>query len=189
MRPPQTIKSHAPREKKILNTLDLQNVARQENDPKPWSCKDSYFECYHPKATHEKPNFVDSIFTLFTPSQTNENQDMRKPRIEYFGQTDENSIVKLEEPHVYTNNLPQHFPKLNNNRTNLSTSIAYILQKVKRIHEMLDITSLTKQIPNDQLSSKETSMLLQTGHSEQNKQTPFQGHNEYDSVDSCLFQG
>jgi hypothetical protein len=189
MRPPQTIKSHAPREQICLNTLDLQNVARQENDPKPWSCKDSYFERYHPKATHEKPNFVDSIFTLFTPSQTQENQDMRKPRIEYFGQTNENSRVKLEEPQVYTSNLPQHFPKPDNNRTNLSTSMAYILQKVKRIREMLEIPSLTKQIPDDQLSSEETSTLLQTGHFEQNEQTPFQGHSDYNSVDSCLFQG
>jgi hypothetical protein len=98
MRPPQTIQSHTPREQIFLNTLNLQNVARQEDDHKPWSCKDSYFERYHPKATHEKPNFVDSIFTLFTPSQIQENQDMRKPRIEYLGQTNENSRVKLEEP-------------------------------------------------------------------------------------------
>jgi hypothetical protein len=33
-------------------------------------------------ATHEKPNFVDSIFTLITPSQTQENQDMREPGFE-----------------------------------------------------------------------------------------------------------
>jgi hypothetical protein len=35
MRPPQTIKSHAPEEQICLNTLDLQSVAKQENDPKP----------------------------------------------------------------------------------------------------------------------------------------------------------
>jgi hypothetical protein len=35
MRPSQTIKSHTPREKNCLNTLNLQNVARQEDDPKP----------------------------------------------------------------------------------------------------------------------------------------------------------
>jgi hypothetical protein len=141
-------------------------VARHENDLKPYSCKDSYFECSHPKATHEKPNFVDSIFTLFTPSQTQENRDMRKPRIEYFGQTNENSRVDIEEPQVYTSNLPQHFPKPDIDRTNLSTSMAYILQKVKRIREMLEIPYLTKQIPDDQLSSKETSTLLQTGNFE-----------------------
>jgi hypothetical protein len=186
---PQTIKYHALREQIFLNTLDLQNVAIQENDHKTWSCKDSCFECYHPKVTHEKHNFVDSIFTLFTPSQTQENQDMRKPRIEYFAQTNENSRVNLVEPQVYTSNLPQHFPKHDNNRTNLSTSMAYILQKVKRICEMLEIPYLTKKIPDDQLSSKETSTLLQTGHFEKIEKTPFQGHSDYNSVDSWLFQG
>jgi hypothetical protein len=173
MRLPQTIKSHAPKEQICPNTLNLQNVARQEDDPKSLSCKDSHFECYHPKATHEKSNYVDSIFTLFTPNQIQENQDMRKPRIEYLGQTSEDSRVKLEEPQVYVGNLPQHFPKPSNDRTNLSTSMAYILQKVKRIHGMLEIPSLTKQIPDDQLSFEETSTLLQIGHFEQNEQTPF----------------
>jgi hypothetical protein len=107
------------------------------------------------------------------PSQIQENQDMRKPRIEYFGQTNENSRVKLEEPQVYAGNLPQHFPKPDNNRTNLSTSMAYILQKFKRIREMLEIPSLTKKIPDDQLSFEETSTLLQTSHFEKNEQTPF----------------
>jgi hypothetical protein len=51
--------------------------------------------------------------------------------------------------------------------------MAYILQKVKRIREMLEIPSLTKQIPDDQLSFEETSTLLQTGHFEKNEQTPF----------------
>ena len=85
MRLPQTIKPHAPKEKNCLNTLNIQNVARKEDDPKSLSCKDSHFECYHPKATHEKSNYVDSIFTLFTPNQIQENQDMRKPRIECLG--------------------------------------------------------------------------------------------------------
>jgi hypothetical protein len=67
--------------------------------------------------------------------------------------------------------------------------MACILQKVKRIREMLEIPSLTKQILDDQLLSEETSMLLQTSHFEQNEQTPFQGHSDYNSVDSCLFQG
>jgi hypothetical protein len=173
MRLPQTIKSHAPKEQICLNTLNLQNVARQEDDPKSLSCKDSHFERYHPKATHEKSNYVDSIFTLFTPNQIQENQDMRKPRIEYLGQTSEDSRVKLEEPQVYAGDLPQHFPKPSNDRTNLSTSMAYILQKVKRIRGMLEIPSLTKQIPDDQQSFEETSTLLQTGHFEQNEQTPF----------------
>jgi hypothetical protein len=106
--------------------LDLQNVARQENDPKPWLPKDSYFERYHPKATHEKPKFVDSIFTLFTSSQTQENQDITEPRFEYLGQTNEDSRMKFEEPQVYTNNQPQHFPKPGNNSTNLSASMACI---------------------------------------------------------------
>ena len=64
--------------------------------------------------------------------------------------------------------------------------MAYILQKVKRIREMLEIPSLTKQIPYDQLSFKETSTLLQTGHFEQNEKPPFltslliddQGHSD-----------
>jgi hypothetical protein len=119
MRLPQTIKPHAPKEQICSNTLNLQNVARQEDDPKSLSCKDSHFERYHPKATHEKSNYVDSIFTLFTPNQIQENQDMRKPRIECLGQTSEDSRVKLEEPQVYVGDLPQHFPKPSNDRTNL----------------------------------------------------------------------
>jgi hypothetical protein len=55
----------------------------------------------------------------------------------------------------------------------MSTSMAYILQKVKRIHGMLEIPSLTKQTPDDQQSFEETSTLLQTGHFEKNEQTPF----------------
>jgi hypothetical protein len=146
-------------------------------------------------ATHEKPNFVDCIFTLITPSQTQENQDMRDPRFEYFGQTNEDSRMKFEEPQVYTSNQPQHFPKPGNNNTNLSTSMAYILQKVKRIRTMLEIPSLTKQIPDDQLSFEGTSTLLQTGYFEQDEKTPFSlltndhGPSDYNSVDLCLFQG
>jgi hypothetical protein len=129
------------------------------------------------------------------PSQTQENQDMRNPGIEYFGQTNEDSRVKFEEPEVYTSNQPQRFPKHSNNRTNLSTSMAYILQNVKRIREMSEIPSLTKQILYDQLSLEETSTLLQTGHFEQNEKTPVflltddHGPSDYNSVDLCFFQG
>jgi hypothetical protein len=188
MRPPQTIKSHTPREQICLNTLNLQKVARQEDDPKPWSCKDPHFERYHPKATHEKSNFGDSIFTLFTPSQIQENQDMRNPRIEYLGQTNENSRIKLEEPQVYDGDLPQHFPKPSNVRTNLSTSMAYILQKVKRIREMLEIPSSTKQIRDDQLLLQEISTLIQTERMKHIERCNH-GHSDYNSVDPCLFQG
>jgi hypothetical protein len=146
---------------------------RQEDDPKSLSCKDSHFERDHPKATHEKSNYVDSIFTLFTPNQIQENQDMRKPRIECLSQTSEDSRVKLEEPQVYARDLPQPFPKPSNDGTNLSTSMAYILQKVKRIRGMLEIPSLTKWTPDDQQLFEETSTLLQTGHFEKNEQTPF----------------
>jgi hypothetical protein len=65
----QTIKPHAPKEKICLNTLNLHNVVRQEDYPNSLSCKDSHFGCDHPKATHEKSNYVDSIFTLFTSKQ------------------------------------------------------------------------------------------------------------------------
>jgi hypothetical protein len=51
--------------------------------------------------------------------------------------------------------------------------MAYILQKVKRIRGMLEIPSLTKRTPDDQQLFEETSTLLQTGHFEQNEQTPF----------------
>jgi hypothetical protein len=124
--------------------LDLQNVARKEDDPKSLSCKDSHFECDQPKATHDKPNYVDSIFTLFTPKQIEENKYMRKPSIECLSQTSEDSRVKLEEPQVNARDLPKPFPKPSNDRTNLSTSMDYILKKVKKIHGMLEIHSLTK---------------------------------------------
>jgi hypothetical protein len=98
---------------------------------------------------------------------------MRKLRIECLGQTSKDSRVKLEEPQVYAGDLPQHFPKPSNNRTNLSTSMAYILQKLKRIRGMFEIPYLTKQTLDNQQSFEETSTLLQTSHFEQNKQTPF----------------
>jgi hypothetical protein len=110
--------------------LDLQNVSRKEGDPKSLSCKDSHFECDYPKSSHENPNYVDSIFTLFTPKKIQENQELRKPRIECLRQTSEESRVKIEEPQVYVMDLPQPFPKTSNDRTNLSTSIDYILQNV-----------------------------------------------------------
>jgi hypothetical protein len=169
----QTIKPHALKEQICPNTLDLQNVSRQEGDPKSLSCKDSHFERDYPKAAHEKPNYVDSIFTLFTPKKIQENQDTRKPRIECLSQTNEDSKVKLEEPQVYARDLPQHFPKTSNDRTNLSTSMEYILQKVQRIRRMLKIPSLKKRTLDDQQLFEQTSTLLQTGHFEENEQTPF----------------
>jgi hypothetical protein len=69
----QTIKPHAPKKQICSNTLNLQKVARKEDDPKSLSFKDSHFEHDHPKATHEKSNYEDSIFTLFTPNQIQEN--------------------------------------------------------------------------------------------------------------------
>jgi hypothetical protein len=59
--------------------------------------------------------------------------------------------MKSEEPKVHTSN--QNQPA--SNGTNLSTSMSYILQKVKRIREMLEIPFLTKQNPDDQLLFKE----------------------------------
>jgi hypothetical protein len=81
--------------------------------------------------------------------------------------------VKLGETHVYARDLPQPFPKPRNDRTNLITSMAYILQKVKRIRGMLEIPSFTKITPDDQQLFEENSTLLQTGHFEKNEQTPF----------------
>jgi hypothetical protein len=98
---------------------------------------------------------------------------MRKPRIECLSQTSEDSRVKLEEPQVYAMDLPQPFQKHSIDGTNLSTSMAYILQKVKRISGMLEIPYLTKWTPNDQQLFEETSTLLQTGHFEKNEQTHF----------------
>jgi hypothetical protein len=74
---------------------------------------------------------------------------------------------------VYARDLLQPFPKHSNDRTNLRTSMAYILQKVKRIRGMLEIPSLKKRTLDDQQLFEETSTLLQTGHFEQNEQTPF----------------
>ena len=85
---------------KLVQTL-IKNFVRKEDDPKSLSCKESHFERDHPKTTHDKSNYEDSIFTLFTPNQIQENQDMRKPRIDCMSQTSEDSRVKLEEPHVY----------------------------------------------------------------------------------------
>jgi hypothetical protein len=73
--------------------------------------------------------------------------------------------------------------------------MSYILQKVKRIREMLEMPSLTKPNPDDQLSFEGTSTLLQTGYFEQDEQTPFSlltndhGPSDYNPVDPCLFQG
>jgi hypothetical protein len=104
-------------------------------------------------STHKKPNFEDSLFVLNTPML--ENKDMSETN-------------RSEEPRVHSG-------------TNLITSMSCILQRVKRIREMLKISFLTKQDSNDQLSFKGIPTLLQTGHSEKDEQTP-------SSVDPYLFQ-
>jgi hypothetical protein len=65
--------------------------------------------------------------------------------------------------------------------TDPSTSMSCILQKVKRIREMLEISFLKKQDSDDQLPFKGIPTLLHTGHSEKDEQTPF-------SMDPYLFQ-
>jgi hypothetical protein len=77
--------------------------------------------------------------------------------------------MKSKEPQVHTSNQTQ----LASNGTNISTSMCYILQKVKRIHEILEIPFLTKQNPDEQLSFEGNSTLLQTGYFEQDEQIPF----------------
>jgi hypothetical protein len=104
-------------------------------------------------ATHKKPNFEDSLFVLNTPML--ENQDMSE-------------ADKFEEFQVHS-------------ETDPSTSMSCILERVKRIREMLKISFLKKQDSNDQLPFKGIPTLLQTSHSEKDEQTPF-------SVDPYLFQ-
>jgi hypothetical protein len=122
-------------------------------------------------ATHKKPNFEDSLFVLSTPML--ENQDM--------SETNRDSKNRSEEPRVHSG-------------TDLSTSMSCILQRVKRIREMLKISFLTKQDPDDQLSFEGIPTLLQTVHFEQDKQTPSSlltddlGPSDYNSVDPYLFQ-
>jgi hypothetical protein len=65
--------------------------------------------------------------------------------------------------------------------TDPSTSMSCILQRVKRIREMLKISFLKKRDSDDQLPFKGIPTLLHTGHSEKDEQTPF-------SVDPYLFQ-
>jgi hypothetical protein len=65
--------------------------------------------------------------------------------------------------------------------TNPRISMSCILQRVKRIHEMLEISFLKRKDSDDQLPFKEIPTLLHTGHSETDEQTPF-------SMDPCLFQ-
>jgi hypothetical protein len=116
---------------------------------------------------------------------------MSEFRFEYFGQTNEDSKMKYEEPQVHTRNQIQP----TSNGTNLSTSMSYILQRVKRICQMLEISFLTKKNMDDQLSFEGTSTLLQTGHFEQDEKTPFflltndLGPSDSNSVDPFLFQG
>jgi hypothetical protein len=58
-------------------------------------------------------------------------------------------------------------------KTEPSISMSSILQRVKRIHRMLEIPFLKKQDSDDQLPFKETPILLHTGHSETNEQKSF----------------
>jgi hypothetical protein len=53
--------------------------------------------------------------------------------------------------------------------TNPSTSMSYILQRVKRIREMLKISFLKKRDSDDQLPFKGIPTLLHTGHSEKDE--------------------
>jgi hypothetical protein len=122
-------------------------------------------------ATHKKPNFEDSLFVLNT--QMLENQDM--------SETNRDPKNRSEEPRVHSG-------------TNLSTSMSCILQRVKRIREMLKTSFLTKQDSDNQLSFEGIPTLLQTGHVEQDEQTPSSlltddlGPSDYNSVDPYLFQ-
>jgi hypothetical protein len=84
-------------------------------------------------ATHKKPNFDDFLFVLLTLML--ENQDMSETN-------------RFEEPQVHNGN-------------NLDTSMSCILQRVKRIHEIIHF--LTKQDPDDRLYFEGTPTLLQTG--------------------------
>jgi hypothetical protein len=76
--------------------------------------------------------------------------------------------------------------------TNLSTSMSCILQRVKRIREMLKIAFLAKEDPDDQFSFVGIPTLLQTGHFEEDEKTPSLiddlGPSDYNLVDPCLSQ-
>jgi len=106
-------------------------------------------------ATLKKPNFEDSLFVLNTPML--EYQDMSEPRFECFDQTNRDPETKSEDPRVHDG-------------TNLDASMSCILQRVKRIREI--IYFLTKQDPDDQLSFEGNPTLLQTGQFEQDEKTP-----------------
>ena len=93
-------------------------------------------------ASHKKANFEDSLFVLNTPML--ENQDMSETN-------------RSEEPRVHNGN-------------NLDTSMPCILERVKRIREIVHF--LTKQDPDDQLSFEGTPTLLQTSQFEQDEKTP-----------------
>jgi hypothetical protein len=69
----------------------------------------------------------------------------------------------------------------NSKETDPSISMSCILQRVKRIREMLEVSFLKKQDSDDQLPFKGIPTLLHTGHSETDEQTPF-------SMDPYLFQ-
>jgi hypothetical protein len=128
-------------------------------------------------ATHKKPNFEDSLFFLDTPML--ENRYMSEPGFEYFDQTNRDPETKSKDPRVHDG-------------TNLDASMSCILQRVKRIREIVHF--LTKQDPNDQLSFEGTPKLLQTSQFEQDEKTPSslliddRGPSDYKLVDPCLSQ-
>jgi hypothetical protein len=109
----------------LSNTKDVLNFLRQHEPSEGLSI-----------ATCEKTNFEDSLFILTTSSEIKESQDMSEPGFEYFGETNRDSKMRSEEPRVH-------------NGTNLSTSMSYILQRVKIICEMLEIPFMTKKDPNN----------------------------------------
>jgi hypothetical protein len=112
-------------------------------------------------ATDKKPNFENSLFVLNKPML--ENQDMSETN-------------RSEEPQVH-------------NRNNLDTSMSCILQRVKRIREIVHFFDKANQ-----LSFEGTPTLLQTGQFEQDEQTPSLsliddlGPSDYKSMDPYLFQ-
>jgi hypothetical protein len=125
-------------------------------------------------ATHIKPNFEDSLFVLNAPML--ENQDMSEPGFEYFDHTNRDLETRFEDPRVH-------------NGTNLDTSMSCILQRVKIIRKIIHF--LTKQDLDDQLYFEGTPILLQTGHFEQDEQTPslsYLAPSDYKSMDPYLFQ-
>jgi hypothetical protein len=118
-------------------------------------------------ATHEKPNFEDSLFVSNT--QMLENQDM--------SETYRDPKNRSKESRVHSG-------------TNLSKSMSYILQRVKLICEILKTSFLTKQDSDNQLYFEGIPTLLQTSHFEKDEKTPLLiddlGPSDYNSVDPCF---